>query len=214
MTDDRAGWFSKERFTAFVDAVVAIAMTLLILPLMESVAGAASDGLSTAGFLAEHADQLVSFALSFVLIASAWIGHHRQYGPLTVVTLPLLWINVAWMATIVWLPVATAMLGLMESDPLQAVIYIGTLILMQLTSLAGRLYLLQHPDHTQADRATIRLGATADAVAAVLFGVGLVVVILVGSWGYFSLFLLGLTGPLARLFARPATHGEHAGRAE
>lgn len=195
---DATRQFSTERFKAFVDAVVAIAMTLLILPLMESVSEAASGRLSTTEFLDEHSGQLISFLLSFVLIANSWIGHHRQYNDVEVITRPLLWINVAWMVTIVWLPVPTAMLGQMESDPLQAVLYIGTLILTQITTLAGRLYVLQHPGYTTADPAHIRLGAGADVASAILFGIALVIVIVFGSSGYYALFLLALTGVLAR----------------
>ncbi len=53
---------SAERMKVFTDAVVAIAMTLLILPLMESVAEAGRDGVSTADYLSEHGGQLFSFA--------------------------------------------------------------------------------------------------------------------------------------------------------
>ena len=61
----RAVRFRTERFKAFVDAVVAIAMTLLILPLMESVSEAASGTLSTAEFFVEHSGQLLSFCLLY-----------------------------------------------------------------------------------------------------------------------------------------------------
>ena len=81
--------FRTERFKAFVDAVVAIAMTLLILPLMESVSEAASGKLSTAEFVIEHSGQLLSFGLSFVLIATFWMGHHRQYRDVEWITGPL-----------------------------------------------------------------------------------------------------------------------------
>lgn len=206
--------FSSERFKAFVDAVVAIAMTLLILPLMESVSEAATQELNTLEFLDEHSGQLMSFALSFVLIANFWIGHHRLYHAVDVVTRPLLWINVAWMATIVWLPVATAMLGQMESDPLQAVLYIGTLSVTQLLSFAGRMYLLGHPDFTSADPMRIRQGAAADLCAAVLFGIALLVTVFVGSVGYFSLFLLMFTGPAAKLIMRVTGWGGEASQPE
>src|SRR6478735_6009389 len=66
-----------ERLKAFSDAVVAIAMTLLILPLMESVRDVAAHDLSTWEWLNENAGQLLSFALSFVLIANFWLTHHR-----------------------------------------------------------------------------------------------------------------------------------------
>ena len=194
--------FRPERFTAFVDAVVAIAMTLLILPLMESVSDAASGKLSTAEFFEEHSGQLLSFGLSFLLIATFWMGHHRQYRDVHRVTSPLLWINVAWMATIVWLPVPTAMIGQMDSDPLQAVVYIGTLLLTQVTTLAGWLYLQQHPELTTSPPETLRAGAIGDAAAILLFAIALLIAVLMTPVGYAGLFVLLLSAPVSRLLNR------------
>jgi uncharacterized membrane protein len=196
--------YRPERFKAFVDAVVAIAMTLLILPLLESVSDAASGKLTTAEFFSAHTGQLVSFALSFVLIATFWMGHHRQYRDVEWVTSPLLWINVAWMATIVWLPVPTAMLGQMDSDPLQALVYIGTLILTQVTTLAGWLYLQRHPALTTASPEVMRAGVVGDLAAIVLFAIALAIAMLAAPNGYVGLFVLLLSGPLSRLLDRAA----------
>lgn len=193
--------FRTERFKAFVDAVVAIAMTLLILPLLEAVSDAASGKLTTAGFFTEHSGQLLSFALSFLLIAVFWMGHHSQYRNVEGITPALLWINVAWMATIVWLPVPTAMLGQMDADPLQAVAYIGTLLLTQVTTLGGWLYLLRHPDLTADPRSVLRAGVVGDVAAIVLFAVALVIAIAASPNGYIGLLVLLLNGPLARLLS-------------
>jgi uncharacterized membrane protein len=191
--------FRTERFKAFVDAVVAIAMTLLILPLMESVSDAASGHMSTAEFLDEHAGQLLSFGLSFLLIATFWMGHHRQYRDVEWVTGPLLWINVAWMATIVWLPVPTAMIGQMDSDALQAVVYIGTLIMTQVTTLAGWLYLARHRELGDVAPATIRAGVIGDLAAIILFTAALAIAVVASPNGYAGLFLLLLSDPVSRL---------------
>lgn len=198
----RAQQFSTERFKAFADAVVAIAMTLLILPLLESVSDAGSTGLTTAEFFQENGGQLFSFALSFLLIANFWMEHHRQYTEVTAITPALLWINIAWMATIVWLPVPTAMLGQMDTDSLQEVVYIGTLILTQITTLAARIYLLRHPEMTTATIARVRHGAAADLAAILLFALALVVALLIGDQGYFALFLLLLTSLVSRVIYR------------
>lgn len=203
MTDiPRTRPFRTERFTAFVDAVVAIAMTLLILPLMESVSEAASGHISTAEFLHEHSGQLLSFGLSFLLIATFWMGHHRQYRDVEFVTGPLLWINVAWMATIVWLPVPTAMIGQMDTDPLQAVVYIGTLIMTQVTTLAGWLYLARHPELGTVSNETVRRGAIGDIAAIVLFAAALAIAVASSPNGYAGLFLLLLSDPMSRLLNR------------
>lgn len=196
--------FRPERFTTFVDAVVAIAMTLLILPLMESVSEAASGKLSTAEFFVEHSGQLLSFALSFLLIATFWMGHHSQYRDVEWVTGPLLWINVAWMATIVWLPVPTAMLGQMSTDALQTVVYIGTLILTQITTLAGWLYLSRNPSLTTAPPDSLRAGVIGDLAAIILFAVALLIALFVTPYSYAGLFVLLLTGPMTRVLNRLA----------
>lgn len=198
----RARPFHTERFKAFVDAVVAIAMTLLILPLMESVSEAASGNLSTAEFLSEHSGQLLSFGLSFLLIATFWMGHHRQYRDVELITGPLLWINVVWMATIVWLPVPTAMIGQMDSDPLQAMVYIGTLIMTQVTTLAGWLYLARHPELGTVPAQTIRAGVIGDLAAIILFAGALTIAVAASPNGYAGLFLLLLSDPMSRLLNR------------
>ena len=192
--------FAPERLKSFVDAVVAIAMTLLILPLLESVSDSAKE--ATGPFLLEHAGQLMSFALSFVLIATFWMEHHRQYQRVRRLTPGLLWINVGWMLTIVWLPVPTAMLGQMEPDPLQAVLYIGTLILTQVATLAGKLYLLRHPDLIDLSPELLRRGAMGDAAAIILFCIALPIAAWVHVIGYFALLLVALAGPLERMLLR------------
>lgn len=203
MTDsDSTTHFPTERFKAFADAVVAIAMTLLILPLLESVSEAGSKGLSTADFLVENSGQLFSFALSFLLIANFWLEHHRQYTEATAITPALLWINVAWMATIVWLPVPTAMLGQMDTDSLQETVYIGTLILTQVTTLGGRLYLLRHPDLTSTPVSRTRQDAVGDVVAIALFAIALGVALMLGDQGYYAPLLLALTGVISRALYR------------
>ncbi|AXL11210.1 DUF1211 domain-containing protein [Microbacterium foliorum] len=196
------GRFSIERFKTFIDAVVAIAMTLLILPLMEAVSEAASDKLSTAEFFSEHSGQLLSFGLSFVLIATFWMGHHRQYREVERATTPLLWINVAWMATIVWLPVPTAMIGQMDTDMLQPVVYIGTLIATQITTLAGGAYLLRHPELGTTSPETLREGIIGDLAAIILFLIALALSIFVPPFGYAGLLILLLSGTVSRLLGR------------
>lgn len=176
-------------------------MTLLILPLMESVSEAADARLSTVDFLVEHRGQLVSFALSFLLIALFWTEHHRVYSKLKSNTQPLIWINIGWLFTIVWLPVPTAMVGQMPVDSVQAMLYIGTLIATQILTLAAKTYLLRNPELTQFSADELRRGITGDLASATLFAA-----LILAAWapavGYYSLFLLLLTGPVSRLIAR------------
>lgn len=205
MTDRReARRYAPGRFTAFVDAVVAIAMTLLILPLVEAVSESGKAGIGTLEFFQENSGQLWSFALSFLLIATFWMEHHRQYEAVTEVTPQLIWLNVLWLVTIVWLPVPTAMLGQMEDDPAQAAVYIGTLMLTQLTTLWTKAYLLRNSELTTTPAETLRHAAVGDVAAIVLFGIALAVAVWASPLGYLGLVLVAFTHPLERMLYRLA----------
>lgn len=190
-----------ERLVFFTDAVVAIAMTLLILPLLEGVSEAGREGLSTREYVTGSGGQLFSFVLSFLIIASFWTLHHglyqrvRQYTPL------LLWLSVAWMFTIVWLPVATAMVGLLETDWLETVLYIGTMLVSSLLLTACYVVVRRHPE-VWSNAGPPRIGGLAATIAlSGLYAVALLVALLVPPAGYFPLLLLVLTSPLQRLVA-------------
>lgn len=196
---------SSERAKAFVDAVVAIAMTLLILPLMESVAdlgGVASGHLDAGTWLGEHGSQLGNFVLSFVIIAMFWINHHRLFAAVERVSAGLLWINMAWLLSIVWLPVATALVGTTrDADPVAAVAYVGTMILTSMLLLTMRLFLHAHPGLHDATESSLRNGISVDLSMILLFGVALTL-ILATPIGYWAMLIMFLTGPMQALFSR------------
>ena len=195
-----------ERLKAFSDAVVAIAMTLLILPLMESVGDAATHDLNTGEWLNENAGQLLSFALSFVLIANFWLTHHRLFAGIHRVTNSLLWLTIAWMFTIVWLPIPTALVGQLETETeshgLQETLYIGTLALTSAVMFVSRLYVLRHPQLHDIPDERLRNGLSADLVTLALFLLALTVALVFPNVGYFAMFLLLLVAPLHRLIVR------------
>lgn len=60
-----------DRLVFFTDAVAAIAITLLVLPLVDSVTEAAHDGLSVEQFIGNNVAAISGFALSFLVIAPA-----------------------------------------------------------------------------------------------------------------------------------------------
>lgn len=194
--------FSAERPKAFVDAVVAIALTLLILPLMESVSEVAGAGEDTLSWLEGHRAQLVSFVLSFVMIAMFWMSHHRLFEAVHRVTSGLLWLLAAWMLTIVWLPVATAVAGRMPDDDVFArVTYIGSLTLTALVSLVVRLYLQRHPSLHAVDVHDLGGGLAVDLSLVLLFSLALAATVLLPGVGYYALFITVLSGVAQKAFA-------------
>src|SRR4249919_579164 len=70
---------SADRIIAFSDGVVAIAITLLILPLTEIHP---AEDATLADIVVENSAALGAFALSFAVIANYWTIHHDLFRPL------------------------------------------------------------------------------------------------------------------------------------
>lgn len=186
-----------DRLLTFVDAVVAIAITLLVLPLAEDATRVGDHGV--AALLAEHADDLFGFALSFAVIARLWVAQHHIVRSLVRQSAPVLWLLLAWAFTIVFLPFPTGLVaGSPTNDPLAKLLYVGTMAISSvlLTFIAravGRDRTLR-----DADERPDPWPATGTAAAFVL---ALAVSLAVPATGYWPLLLLLLVDPAGRLVA-------------
>jgi uncharacterized membrane protein len=126
---------SVERSVGLTDAVVAIAMTLLILPLVEVAGEVDTDDLE--GVLAEHWDLFLSFVVSFLVIYVFWSAHSTAFRRLVghAVEVPALRpLNMCWLLVIAFLPFPTAVVG-RDLTTTSAPFYIGSMfVLSALTS--------------------------------------------------------------------------------
>lgn len=127
-----------ERFITFTDAVVAIAMTLLILPLMEAAAdmGEHSEVTTAADYFRHNAEKLWSLVLSFWMISYFWNGHDHIFQYVGRFTYWLTRCNFAWMAGIVFFPVATSVMMMTpDDDAIGTIAYLGTLMFVAFMNL-------------------------------------------------------------------------------
>lgn len=126
-----------ERTITLTDAVVAIAMTLLILPLVEVVNDL--DLTDLPKLWAENGQLLQSFVISFLVIYAFWTAHGTLYHRLLVAGgPPVPWlglINMFWLLVIAFLPFPTAMIG-RDLNTASAPLYIGTMLVLSLLTLA------------------------------------------------------------------------------
>ncbi len=124
-----------QRTIALTDAVVAIAMTLLVLPLVEQAGEVDSAHLGS--WLGGHRDLMLSFAISFMVIYVFWAAHAGALRRAEVagVEVPgLRPLNLWWLMVIAFLPFPTAVVG-RDLNTVSAPTYIGTmLVLSGLTS--------------------------------------------------------------------------------
>jgi len=98
---------SPERFSAFSDGVIAIAITLLILEIKVPEA--------EPGQLGHELGQLwpsyVAYAVSFLTIGIMWVNHHNLSRRLVAVDHGLLYINLGLLGSISFLPFPTAVIA-------------------------------------------------------------------------------------------------------
>jgi hypothetical protein len=102
---------NPDRLVLFTDAVVAIAVTLLILPLVEVVTESQSEGLDARAVITEHEPQIYGFLLSFVVISRFWLIHHSIFEHVKAYNSRLVQLNMLWLLCIVVLPFPTEIVG-------------------------------------------------------------------------------------------------------
>lgn len=186
-----------DRLVNFSDATVAIALTLLVLPLVD-LAGDARGPTSAAAVLAEGWSQLLGFAVSFVVVARLWVAHHAVFEDVRAYDGTLVALGFVWLGGIVLVPFATALLTAADEGPdaLADVLYLGTLVVTCLALVAVQVHLRRTP-------ALVRPGAVVDAtgglVATGLLLVALVLAALAPRVGMVWVLLLVLSAPVERL---------------
>jgi uncharacterized membrane protein len=193
-----------DRLLTFVDAIVAIAITLLVLPLAELTSTLGDQ--SVAHLVRTHQGQLWSFLVSFVVIARLWFVQHHSLRHVRFAPPRLDILLIAWTATIVFLPFPTALLADAGAQRLTKILYIGTLTLnVGLVALMDVL-IRRHPTATGGEAPPDLPSAVVNVVLLTL-ALGLALVLPGAS--YWTLGLLTLDQPILRLWRR--RRGDRAG---
>jgi uncharacterized membrane protein len=182
-----------ERLVFFSDAVFAIVITLLVLPLTDAVADLATSQ-DLAGDLTDLWPRALSFVVTFLVIGQFWIAHHTMFGVVRSYDPMLLWMNILALLTVSFLPFPSALLGAraLTDDRLPVVLYAASLTLASMAftltwhhALRGGLVASEAVDGERRDL-TLRsyattavfalsiLAAFAGVVAAAMFWVVLV----------------------------------------
>jgi uncharacterized membrane protein len=135
----------KARVEAFSDAVFAIAITLLDLEI------AIPNGPDRTLWhdLKDQWPSYAAYLVSFFVIGIIWINHHGIFTHITKVDYGVLYINLALLATVAFIPFPTALfaehLRSGADEEVAAAVYSGSLALMGLSSGALWLYIPRHP---------------------------------------------------------------------
>lgn len=113
---------TKGRIEAFSDAILAIIMTIMVLELSTP---------HGTGFPALHSmlPKLLTYALSFLLLAIYWVNHHHLFQAVEQVNGAVLWANVHLLFWLSLVPFVTAWAGDNALSPLPVAAY-GTVLIL------------------------------------------------------------------------------------
>jgi uncharacterized membrane protein len=165
-----------ERLLALTDGVVAIALTLLVLQLTVPRLNDPTSAPELASRLGRGSDELVSYLISFYVIANFWLIHHRVFRQLTGQRESLAWLNFVFLFTISIMPFASDLLGKYPENPLAVDVFALNLLLASLATQAtlelGRRQGLTVPE-TDPRAARAGLLRAAGTSAVILASIGL-----------------------------------------
>lgn len=198
-----------DRLVNFSDAVVAIAITLLILPLVDAGQEVAKEGIGH--YFQDNFWQFLAFGISFVVIARLWMVHHQVFDWIDSYTPALLWLNMLWLACIVFMPFTTNVLSDSPNErPDVYALYIGTLLLTTLAMQFMEILIVRTPGMLSEEAAgqTDLLRGWTFIILMALSGV---LAVLFPQVGMLWLLLLFLSRPLHILLSRMTRPREHAG---
>jgi uncharacterized membrane protein len=197
-----------DRFLTFIDAIVAIAITLLVLPLVELTADLDEFG-SVGDLLDEHQTQIWAFLLSFAVIARLWFVQHQSVRHVLRYHGRVARLLMLWVLTIVFLPFPTALVAAEGSSPVTKVLYIGTMVVSTAVLTLVEAFLRRHPELTDGDDDADPVDGVTNLV---LLLVALGISLAVPATSYFPLLLLAVSGPLADRWRRLRGRGSRAPR--
>jgi len=126
---------SKNRVEAFSDGVFAIVITLLILELRPG-----EGVLNAHDMIVQAIPKMLAFALSFVVIGTYWVAHHRMLHYVKTTDRTFLWLNLALLMVVTFIPYPTALIGATRGEADAVLLYGATLIAANLLGTLVWLY--------------------------------------------------------------------------
>ncbi|WP_410651289.1 TMEM175 family protein [Amycolatopsis sp. cmx-4-54] len=196
-TDHTAGKAAAERLSIFVDAVIAIALTLLALDLPIPHGDTTGAMLSS---ISDHGKEYFAFALGFVVIAAHWRAHHEIFPYVRSLSGRLISLTLVWLFMQVLMPFATRVITAEGAFPLRFSLYAVVQVLASASfALIIREIRREHLYGTDGPPRVFAQSLTRSVCLAAVFGISVPVSFLTnGAVAY----LCWLAAPVALAVAR------------
>jgi len=200
------------RLLALSDGVIAIALTLLVLQLKLPSPDQLKDPDSAAqlaGQLGKGSAELLSYGISFFVIAQFWLVHRWAFRLIGDREEGVEWLNFAFLFTITAMPFTSALLGAFVGNPLAVDIFAANLLI---ASLATQAIIVSGHRKGLIPEAKARSGRITAAVVPVVMAVSIGLAWWSTSAAMYSWILLAAApGVINRWASRGARGPEGAG---
>jgi uncharacterized membrane protein len=160
------------RLEAFSDAVIAVAITLLVFDLKVPIVS--DHGLGRP--LAHQWPAYLAYGISFASIGIMWVNHHTLFDKVATVDRTLLFANLGLLLGIATLPFSTSVAATWLREGSEArtgvVLYCATLLVVSSIFMWLWIYLRRHPDLlVEHGRLSINVSVRRSAAGPVAYGV-------------------------------------------
>ena len=138
---DKRG-LAKNRIEALADGIFAVAMTLLVLDIKSPENRSFETAADLVTYLAALEHSFAMYVISFFVLAIFWIAHHLLFHFVRHVDRRLLWLNIAFLLLVTFVPFSTDLLGDHGHLMLPVLVYganllaLGSLLAIQLRYLS------------------------------------------------------------------------------
>jgi uncharacterized membrane protein len=124
-----------ERIVLFSDAVIAIAITLLVLDIKLPALPENADSAALADALVEIGPKITAYGVSFLVVGQFWCSHFLRFRYICRADMRLIWINLMFLMAIGFVPFASAVLS-EHANAVAYALYDGTMAVVALLSAA------------------------------------------------------------------------------
>ncbi len=134
----------NDRIISLSDGIFAFAMTLMVLQFDLPTPARVAAGQLRHDILSQW-PSLISYAISFFVIANYWIVHHRMFRLIRTHDTGLMWLNIIFLFSISFLPFPTDVMGDYRETPFAIDFYAVAMAMTSLLSTATWWYVCSHP---------------------------------------------------------------------
>jgi uncharacterized membrane protein len=123
LTQEIGDHISRDRIVSLTDAVLAIAMTLLVLEIVVPELSRSEAPTELPKRLLELLPDVWSYAISFIILGFIWISHDDRFHYIKRANRTLLWMTVFYLMFIAFIPFSTALIGAYGDQQISVIIY-------------------------------------------------------------------------------------------